>query len=378
MSSIVRFKLRQGVTDAEISLVNDRLGALVGKCGSFLTAGYFDDWAKDINENPDSPQAHMKPASPEYLRKVFGSTMEVGALDIDVSYGRTDSQTAYALASAMLNEPLLFGVLAFENDFLEFWGLANEWSDESGVARLDIRPLAAMVTFYDPGTLNQSRKEFPKDGVVIFRSWGNSEVCVVHGETDYPVAMKDDKYVEREHNFLYRDEKGRFYLTVPKADPSFTAEDIDRFHRRASDLGVVCHPEAFAVCLYQSKITKPAIRAFKEKDFRSAIPETECLQMLWATRNRMDDSVAENLRFEFDERGVATVSDVSLRRNGDVSTLAYVMTMLVAKYEYDPNKINRLLKRASDQTISDSIEKAFEMKADSDKQESSAKAPKMR
>jgi hypothetical protein len=377
---MVSFKLRPGTTDPEISAVNDRLGRLKEKCGFFLTSDYFDDWAKDINENPDSPQAHLKPASPEYLKKLFGATMEVGALSIDVSRGRTDAETAYAFASAMLSEPLLFGVKAFEYDFLKFWELANEWSDESGAARLDMRPLAALVTFYDEGTPNLSRKEFPKDGVVVFRSWGNSEVCVVYGETDCPVFMKDDKYVENGFNHLYKDEKGRAYLTVPRFDSSFTAEDIDRFHRRAGDLGVVCHPEAFAVCLYQSKITKPAIRAFKEKDFRSAIPETECLQMLWATRNRMDDSVAENLRFEFDERGVATVSDVSLRRNGDVSTLAYVMTMLVAKYEYDPNKINRLLNRAPDQTISSALEKAVEIKIDTGEQElpDAKTSPKMR
>ena len=59
-------------------------------------------WLKDINENPESPQLHLKPLdrdlTMEELKSYLGMFMEVGVLDVDIHFGRTPVETMKVLA----------------------------------------------------------------------------------------------------------------------------------------------------------------------------------------------------------------------------------------------------------------------------------------
>ena len=94
MSQIVYIKAKSEVNLDELNKILARLEIK----NDFTTDKHNHDWLRDINENPQSPQRHLKPADRDLkmneLHELFESYTEVGLMDFDVAFSRTDEETA--------------------------------------------------------------------------------------------------------------------------------------------------------------------------------------------------------------------------------------------------------------------------------------------
>ena len=144
MGNQVWFHLQDGVSDSQIAEANQRItealktypGPKEGEDPilqyGFMLSRDLDDWITDINTNPKSPQAHLKPATHASLRQMFGMYATPGAMAIDTAYTRCPEDLACILADALVQEPLLARISSNGRDFLQKAG----YSDDHPLARL--------------------------------------------------------------------------------------------------------------------------------------------------------------------------------------------------------------------------------------------------
>ena len=182
MGNQVWFYLQDGVSDTQIAETNQRITeALKSYPGpkegenpvlqyGFMSSQDLDDWVTDINTNPKSPQAHLKPATHASLRQMFGMYATPGAMAIDTAYTRCPEDLARILADVLVQEPLLARISSNGRDFLQKAG----YGDDHPLARL-IEPRVVPV-------LNTNRREPPQSGVATFRGINDSFVCMLYGK----------------------------------------------------------------------------------------------------------------------------------------------------------------------------------------------------
>ena len=341
MGNQVWFHLQDGVSDSQIAEANQRITkALKSYSGpkegedpilqyGFMSSRDLDDWATDINTNPKSPQAHLKPATHASLRQMFGMYATPGAMAIDTAYTRCPEDLACILADALVQEPLLARISSNGRDFLQKAG----YGDDHPLARL-IEPRVVPV-------LNTNRREPPQSGVATFRGINDSFVCMLYGKVDRPTYMKDDQYEDPKYNALYHDNQGRAYMLVPLLRlGAQSREDIWEYYDHARQLFLKVHPVAFASILYGVSVSdKPADVPSYKLGSAEIIDAYDCLQMLRGLRDKRPHERA-SLGYAFTKTLVAKNYDTQDTAD---TMMAYAATMLAVHHGMEPDEINHLI-----------------------------------
>jgi hypothetical protein len=119
---IIRLKAKD---DKSITAVN-KLLKKAGIKNSFITEEDNIAWIQDINNNPKSPQAHLRPLTVKQLKYIFGIWCEVGALHFDVAFSRTSQALAKRYAKFILKHADLIDQLQGANELIERYKLSKE------------------------------------------------------------------------------------------------------------------------------------------------------------------------------------------------------------------------------------------------------------
>jgi len=82
-------------------------------------------WFNDINNNPKSPQAHLKPITLKELKGLFGLWCEVGVLSFDVAFSRTSQAEAKKFAKFILKHAERIKELQGAQEMIERYNLSK-------------------------------------------------------------------------------------------------------------------------------------------------------------------------------------------------------------------------------------------------------------
>lgn len=364
----VTFKLRDGLTDKQITSVNRRLrsaGSTEMKKGryDFVTNKMNQAWVDDINTNPDSPQRHLRPTveitlpsgktaretrdiTLAELREIFnaGGMTAVGQMGVDTKYSRLKVKDARHIVETMSTEPFLLSIEG--SDATDLFDKAIE----AGCAQSEVDALASLVKAPVEPELNPCRREPIEGGVATFGDWSYNDIELIFGRVDSPQYLKDDKYIEtpetRYFNGLYRDSRGRGYLMVPLLDLSKdTVRQVQDIWCAASDVGLRCNPLAFAIAVYGMTTTmKPEL--FKQD--AHAMPERDCLTALYRIAHvPPQGQYAETLK------EMRTAMRVAGTDAAKINTALGLMTNLVAHHGYTEREAVKAAMTPPSETLSE-------------------------
>jgi len=171
-------------------------------------------WLKDINENPGSPQAHLKPTdrdlTMEELLRLFPSLTEVGLMTFDVAFSRTSEEEAQKYLAFIKKYKNSIEYLKGAQELIERYETTAE--DKKVIKLLNVKEK-------EPEKLpvEERTKKDLQGGHLLCKSWGLQPFWVIFGKVkdDRPVFMKDRQYKDDAYNSLYRDKKGYGYLLIP-------------------------------------------------------------------------------------------------------------------------------------------------------------------
>jgi hypothetical protein len=179
---------------------------------SFITEQDTIDWLKDINYNPKSPQAHLKPENHDLtldeLKKMFPCWTEVGLLSFDVAFSRTSEEEAKKYAK----------FIEANKDSLEYIK-----GGDSFIERFDLTT-AQSRTVTELEQPEPELEELPKEeqtnpdiqgGLFLCKSWSPKPFWLIFGNVERPVFLKVKKYKDDLNNRLYYDKAGYAYLMIP-------------------------------------------------------------------------------------------------------------------------------------------------------------------
>jgi hypothetical protein len=116
---IIRLKAKD---DKGIIEVN-KLLKKAGIKRTFTTEQDNINWFNDINNNPKSPQNHLKPITLKELKGLFGLWCEVGVLSFDVAFSRTSQAEAKRYAKFILQHADLIEKLEGALEMIERYDL---------------------------------------------------------------------------------------------------------------------------------------------------------------------------------------------------------------------------------------------------------------
>lgn len=247
------FILRPGTPDKEIARINKALKALKMIMDfQFIREKDNLEWLKSINEDPNSPQKHLKPEGRdltlEELKMMFKSWTRVGVLQVDAMFGRCPPKDAVKILRFMSAEPMLLSIEG-KSDLDRLKKEAIEVDPSLPAATL--QALDALLEVPPPPEKNPDRREMPQSGVARFADWNGSDIEVLFGSVDSPRYMKDDEYLDDDYNPLYRDKEGRAYMLLPllQFGPGIEKR-LDEIYRHAYEIGLKTDPFSFYAAVY--------------------------------------------------------------------------------------------------------------------------------
>lgn len=95
---VIRLKAKDDLGIIEVNKLLKKAGIK----RTFTTEQDNINWFNDINNNPKSPQAHLKPITLKDLKGLFGLWCEPGVLSFDVAFSRTSQAEAKKFAKFIL------------------------------------------------------------------------------------------------------------------------------------------------------------------------------------------------------------------------------------------------------------------------------------
>ena len=178
----------------------------------FTTEQHNQDWLKDINENPKSPQRHLKPKdrnlTMDELKDMFESYTEIGLLDFDIAFNRTSDED--------IQKYLEF--IRIHRDNIEFLKGAEELIERYETTPKQ-RRVIILLNQIEPDPVKLPKSEQTTDelqgGILLCKSWSTKPFWVIFGNVDSPVFLKKRIYEDDIYNNLYRDKQGYAYLLLP-------------------------------------------------------------------------------------------------------------------------------------------------------------------
>lgn len=208
MGQLVYIKLKSEI-DPEI--INQILTTMDIQ-NEFITEGGTIEWLDDINKNPKSPQAHLKPQDRELtleeLKAILPRQTETGLMSFDVAFGRTEEVDAQKYLE----------FIRFYRDSIEYLRGADSMLEKYEVSAEHIKLIASLdKPEPEPVKLpkDQQTKKDLQGGLFLCKSWGLQPFWVIFGNVESPRFMKERIYEDDLYNNLYKDKKGYAYLLMP-------------------------------------------------------------------------------------------------------------------------------------------------------------------
>lgn len=216
----------------------------------FLTQKENQDWLDDINKNPKSPQAHLKPEernlTMQELKSIFKAWTEEGVLEYDFKYDRGNADDISKLSNFIKEN----------SDKIDYLKNADELIKRFEKAVGESKNVLLNLNKQDepPKKLPVKDRRIPnlQSGIMLCKSWGIKPFWVIFGRVERPTFLKEKIYVEDVYNNLYRDKNGYAYMLLPLND--FSEGFIENVINEAQELGMREHPNYFAATVYSYHI----------------------------------------------------------------------------------------------------------------------------
>ena len=217
----------------------DKLNAVLTKMdikNDFTTTKHNIDWLRDINTNPESHQRHLKPKdrdmSMDELKQAFENYTEIGLLEFDVAFSRTDEETA---------QKYLEFIRKHKKDIEYLRGAAE--LIERYETSLEDKKVIISLNKVEPDPVKLPKDEQTTDdlqgGLFLCKSWGLQPFWVIFGKVDSPVFLKKRIYVDDMYNNLYKDKQGHAYLMLPLLPLNDLQLDfVEKVYSEAWDMGL--------------------------------------------------------------------------------------------------------------------------------------------
>ncbi len=208
---------------------------------------HFHNWANDINTNPESPQAHLKPTTAEDLQSMFCALMPLNTVAFDVYFGRTPQEELDKIFEFFIENKESIESIKNGRDWFERSSQKEEFfeledlNDESFTKRENV-----------------NRREVPAGGIA-------TTPCGFHllyGNVKSPTVMKDDEFLsERDNKDLVVD--GNRFLLMPLLDLG----EKNQLNRLLCQFPNAIKTNKFAilVAMYTSSIVADAYKDFLDE-----------------------------------------------------------------------------------------------------------------
>jgi len=288
MGNQVRVIFKRGLPDSTIHHINALLDNHPNTdCFHVWTKQDNVDWLDDINNNPKSPQRHLKPKngqlSMKMLRKIFKAWTLPNHIELDVAFGRTEPKQAYHLCQ-LLKKPQVLSQIQTINNAKDLVKLAYEPSQsKTQFAALELLNTPTVKPELRP---KEDRREKVDGGVALLDYWSpapNDKVWVSYGHVESPRFLMDDKYLDNKYNSLHKCSDGRGILLVPLLPFVHNANElIEKHWRDAWELGLRADFRTFAVIIYSAELADYKLIPGSSKEH--ALSEEDCKSIL---RNKL-------------------------------------------------------------------------------------------
>lgn len=207
------------------------------------------DWLDDINNNPESYQAHLKPAfrdlTMDELKKMFKPFTKVGLMDIDLSFGRCEDEQMTKIVEFIKDFKSDIRFIKGGADLIE----RGEVEDKEAIEVVDSLNRLPLPAIKKPKSM---RREMPKSGQMLAKTWGpdGQKVWLIFGgvDKDQPIFLKTDEYARKEYNSLHKDKEGRAFLMMPLYD--FSENFAEVVSTAAQEMSIREHPNYLLCGLY--------------------------------------------------------------------------------------------------------------------------------
>lgn len=206
MGQNVKIKLKTNV-DSEIDKMNLILETMAIP-NRFITEKMNMDWVDNINNDPLSPHAYLKPITLDELKQTFSYFTELGYIDFDIAFGRTSQEDVDLYALFIHENKDQIEYVKGGDELVKRYVLVPEHAET--ILNLNVEP-------EEPEKLpkDQQTKDDLQSGQYLCKSWGLEPFWIVFGNVDMPIFMKKKIYVDDLYNNLYKDKKGYSYMLFP-------------------------------------------------------------------------------------------------------------------------------------------------------------------
>lgn len=252
----------------------EKMNVLLKKSGLDFKFGAESDnisWLKDINENPKSPQKHLKPEGEDLtlskLKEMFPEWTENGILTVDTYFDRTSEDEAKKLCVFITKNYKEIKSIENADDLFELADIKNAVGDYSKDEILyHFKALKSPEKELEMLPEEERTKDDLQSGVMLCKSFSLSPFWVVFGKVESPMFMKNRIYKDDINNSLYRDKKGLGYMLIPLMPLSNdTVNFAYSVYEQAAEMGLREHPLYFVMRVYNMETVDFAKEDFCEK-----------------------------------------------------------------------------------------------------------------
>jgi hypothetical protein len=262
----------------------------------FTTEDDVRSWLSEINNDPSSPQAHLKPENRdltrEELEQMFPRETTVGMGMIDTAFDRTSAPSAHRLLEFLSGEEVFPHLQSIENlsDLIDT--AKYDFVDPARIGQQYARKFASfdqikLDRIPDP-EYKKGKAASQAGGMFLAEGFSESKLWIALGNVKSPRFLQDRPYTEPSFlDPLATDEKGNHVLLVPLlALGPDSLEQVERIYHQATNMGVREPFLAFATLTYGMELTENSAR----RNSVSGYSEATARQMLALSAARFENS----------------------------------------------------------------------------------------
>jgi hypothetical protein len=219
MSSPCNFTLKSAATVGEINASIRQVFSRSDKLPLyFMTDQDNATWLDDINTEPGSPQAHLKPKNSlltmAQLKSIFPIDTQIGIASCDMGFSRMSPEDAQLILGVVLAHRPAFKEVTGITDLIN---LASD--DDAERARYEsLLILDDYVGAYSdtlPETHPDHLSQWTGGHIGVIAGRNASDTAVLYGNVTRPKFMKTRCHIARDEGRDIRDNAGRAVLLVP-------------------------------------------------------------------------------------------------------------------------------------------------------------------
>ena len=230
MSLFVRLLLKDPSTSKTINeLVEKTFGE---KTIYFATAEDNQAWLDEINNDPKSSCAHLKPKDRDFtmeeLKKCFKNYTTEGLAEIDIGFGRTPEETMEKTLSFIDSNRDIWQEIRGIHDLVERSETGDKYTH-----LLYLDHYFPDATYNLPKTHLDYRDVYTGGCVAYITGMNDSQVGVVYGNVESPTFLKSRTTIDPGDSNLIKDDKDRHILLMPLIPMDENAQKVavDAYNR---------------------------------------------------------------------------------------------------------------------------------------------------